>query len=200
MYDRPNPFCPRTFNTQSSLSREPTIDTRQSPGLSVEAFDFRPPTPMANRIGVYYSGREVSEGAYACCAVLAFLAGTFDANSLRNALILGNQSEIQAFGSCYRATVWGLTCGSEVDPLGSALNLLRTNLRDGFLGPHCASRPRSSSVVCWACQQRMSYDLASGMGDLAGKSVFRLSPSAWKEPRSTPLPNRTLAGYVCSRC
>jgi hypothetical protein len=34
LYDRSNPFGPQTLISQPSLSREPTIDTRQSPGLS----------------------------------------------------------------------------------------------------------------------------------------------------------------------
>jgi hypothetical protein len=35
VYDRSNPFTPQTFLSQPLLSREPTIDTRQSPVLSV---------------------------------------------------------------------------------------------------------------------------------------------------------------------
>jgi hypothetical protein len=37
MYERSNPFGPRIFISQLSLSREPTIDTRQSPALSLKA-------------------------------------------------------------------------------------------------------------------------------------------------------------------
>jgi hypothetical protein len=37
VYDRSNPFGPRIFISQPSFSREPTIDTRQSPGLSLRA-------------------------------------------------------------------------------------------------------------------------------------------------------------------
>src|ERR1700734_268227 len=37
VYDRSNPFGPRTFISQLSFSREPTIDTRQSPNLSLRA-------------------------------------------------------------------------------------------------------------------------------------------------------------------
>jgi hypothetical protein len=46
VYDLSNPFGPQTFISQPSLSREPTIDTRQSPGLSprwcsISGPDFR---------------------------------------------------------------------------------------------------------------------------------------------------------------
>ena len=37
VYDRSNPFAPRTLISQLSFSRDPTIDTRQSPGLSLRA-------------------------------------------------------------------------------------------------------------------------------------------------------------------
>jgi hypothetical protein len=37
VYDRSNPLGPRIFISQPSFSREPTIDTRQSPGLSLKA-------------------------------------------------------------------------------------------------------------------------------------------------------------------
>jgi hypothetical protein len=33
VYERSNPFGPSTFISQSSFARDPTIDTRQSPGL-----------------------------------------------------------------------------------------------------------------------------------------------------------------------
>jgi hypothetical protein len=35
VYDLSYPFGPKTFKSQSSFSREPTMDTRQSPGLSL---------------------------------------------------------------------------------------------------------------------------------------------------------------------
>jgi len=37
VYDRSNPFGPSTFISQLSFAREPTIDTRQSPALSLRA-------------------------------------------------------------------------------------------------------------------------------------------------------------------
>src|ERR1035437_2225856 len=37
VYDRSNPFGPSTFISQFSFAREPTIDTRQSPALSLQS-------------------------------------------------------------------------------------------------------------------------------------------------------------------
>jgi len=37
VYDRSNPFGPSTVICQLSFAREPTIDTRQSPALSLRA-------------------------------------------------------------------------------------------------------------------------------------------------------------------
>jgi hypothetical protein len=37
VYDRSKPFGPQSFISQLSSAREPTIDTRQSPGLSLRA-------------------------------------------------------------------------------------------------------------------------------------------------------------------
>ena len=41
VYDRSNPFGPQTFISQLSFSREPTIYTCQSPGLSLRACSIR---------------------------------------------------------------------------------------------------------------------------------------------------------------